>query len=714
MNIEELIKNNVNLEDYLKEYGENSKFLLAYYLQDNSRITKNYYAYSKYLSNDDKLKLISSLIDALYYDAINILMADIDNIYLGDASFIPTANKIFNGLVELDKIGKIDITKITSSVFLYRSNPIYFVKKDPTIIRRLYNLDVNVLREILNYLASINYTFTESDEHFIGYCILKDAISFSFFLNNCQYDSNIEKYLSERISDLSKEDAFIIYSKIKNSNKNYIIEPLLAKLNYNNYDYQTIVKDKDICINSDVSKQEDIFKLLNEIKKNDFYANIILVMNRVDMNIVNEAEKIIGDKLKIMPLANQMHDSFDGYYSIKYQPYYDVEYIRKSEDKLNLYASMVNDTVDKDGDIKSLSPLEKYIAAYILTSKFAPYREVEAGENRYQSRSVYEFINSITNTKIVCVGYTHLLREILYRMGIKDTMEWSVKIDASSKYDSTDHSRMMVHLIDSKYGIDGIYMSDPTFDNRKDIKKEFSHMLMSHDELLEIDKDAKLDYKMLRADETMLMESGLDIQNAYKLFRKPIPKDVLIRAHLAVNHFLDKNMKMVNDGKYDFLEYCEMAESIGIYDVYQKNKERVFNELQKLSIDEIMYNYPGLFNDFFHDLLMYFKDKLQEMKIDTTFTGKFDQDKREVLFGYQFKFQTDGFENEQLTIEDINKLRAVIPISTVNKRGEAKFFIKMDNNMSINEQLDEILSKLIELNDICQNITRNNMENRVK
>ena len=715
MSIEELIKNNANLEDYLSEYGENSKFVLAYYLQDNSRIIKNYYAYGKYLSIDDKLSLISNLIGNSYYDAINILMADIDNIYLGDENFIPKANKLFNSLIELDKIGKIDITKITGSVFLYRSNPVYFVKKDPTNIRQFYNLDTNVLYEILIYLASINYTFTESDDNFIGYCILKDATSFSFFLNNCKYDPNIERYLSGRISNLSNEDTFTLYSEIKNSNKKYIIEQLLSKLNYNNYDYQTIVKDKDICINSDESIMGDVFSLLNEIKKNGFDANIILVMNRVNMNIINEAFKIVGDKLKIMPLANQMNNRIDAYYQINYQPYYDVDYIRKSEDKLDLYASMVNDTLDKDGDIKSLSPLEKYIAAYILTSKFAPYREVDKENDSYKSRSVYEFINSVTDTKIVCVGYTHLLREILYRMGIKDTMDWSVKINANSEFNSTDHMRMMIHLVDSKYGIDGIYMSDPTLDNREDTKKEFSHMLMSHDELLEIDKGARLDYQMLKADDTYLMSNGLNVKNSFEAFRKPIAKDTFIKAHLALEHFLDKNMKMVNNGEYDFLEYCDMAAKIGIYDVYQANKEKLFNKLQKMSINEIEYHYSSLLDDFLHDLLLYFKDKVKEMGINTTFTGRYDHEKNEVLLGYQFKFQTDENKNEQLTLDDINKLLEVIPINIVSKRlGEAKFFIKLDNNMPISEQFGEILNKLKELNDVCENITRNNTENRLK
>ena len=713
MNIEELKNNNVNFEDYLNEYGENPKFIFEYYLQDVSRILKNYYSYGKYLTNEDKLKLLSKAINDLNYNAINVILSDIDNMYLGDNNFIPLADELFSNLIELDKIGKIDITKITGSIYLYRSNPIYFVKKSPKYIKFFYNLDINTINEILNYLVSINYTFVEDDRYFIDYSILANPKIFVYFLQNCKYDSSIDNYINAKIGELSKEEMMFLYYELINSDKKYFQDKILGILNFDNYDYKTIIKDKDLCLKYDESKKESIFSLLNEISKNGKNANIILIMNRVDMSIINEAIKIVGDKLKIMPLVNQMSERFNEYYEIHDRPYYDVDYIRKSEEKLDLYASMVNDTKDKDGEIKSLSPLEKFIAAYIIASKFAPYKEVEGNEKSYKSRSVYEFINSTTNTKIVCTGYVHLLREILYRMGLAYTMDWSVKTDTNSEYDFSDHTRMMIHLIDSKYDIDGIYMSDPTLDNRDDTLKSFKHMLMSYDEVLTVDRSSGLTNEMLRADKTYLMGSGLNVVNPYELFRKPIPKETLIKAHLAIEHFFDKNMRMVKDGNYDFLEYCEMAEKLGFYEIYQNNKERLFNELEKMSISEINYNYPGLLDEFLHDLLPILSNKLKESGINNEITCKHEDNM--ILVGYTYQFATEELNNRNLTINDIELLKEVIPLNRINKRtGEARFFIQIDNNKKVFEQYDEIIEKLCELNNTYQSITSNNNENMLK
>lgn len=708
MNIEELIKSNANLEDYLKEYCESSSFIYHYYLQDLNRIARNYYMYSSFLQDEDKIKLISKAINILDYEVINIIIKDLDNTYISNDSYKETINKVFNELVDLDKDGKIDINKITGSVFLYRSNPVYFVKKNPKNIRYCYNLKYDVALEILEYLASINYHFIEDDCYFIDHTIIANPDLFIFFLNNFNYDFNVDLYIRNKIKDLTKKEKYSLYEKIISNGKNNFANEIVHQLNINNYDYGTIIKDQDLCLVYDEKNHNNIFSLLSEINKNGFSANVILVMKRVNMDIVNEAYKFVGNNLKILPLANQMTDTFDEYYQISHQPYYDYENIKKSEDKLDLYAKMVMDTKDKDGDIKSLSPLEKYIAAYILTSKFAPYKEEGKGDKGYTSRSVYEFINSITNTKIVCVGYTHLLQEILYRMGIKDTAFWSVNINENKVSDTNDHARMMIHLVDSKYGIDGIYMADPTFDNTESSKKKFDHMLMSHDELTEIDREVT--NSNLKADEYTLMESSLKVKDAYTLFHKPIPKDALIKAHLAVEHFLDKNMKMVDN--YDFLEYAEMASKLHIYDVYQNNRDKIFHELGKMSINEINYNYPGLLDDFFYDLFELIGNKMKENGVNSNLICTYDHEKDMALIGYSVEFQTEEFTERNMTVDDVIKLSEIIPLNRISKKnGEARFYIKLDNDKTIIEQYDEIVNKLCQINDV---ITSKKNDNKLK
>ena len=710
MNIDELLKSNANLEDYLNDYYQNPEFIFKYYRQDINRIIKNFYIYSAFLNIEDKLYLFKVAIDNRNYEVANELLKDIDNLYLGFTSYKETIDKVFNELIELDKEGKIDINKLNGSVFLFRSNPLYFIKKNSNNIKKYYyNLDINTINEILNYLFSINYKFREEDEPFITKCVIQEPSCLASFLKQAQYDPSIDNLISAEFDKLSNNDLYALYNNIKNSNKENILYNILSKLNYNNYDYNTIVKDKDLCLNCDTDKDK-VISLLKEIG-NNYKANIILVMNRVDMDLVNEAYSLVGDSLKILPLNGQMSNRFDDYRNLKDCPYYDYNHIKQSEDKLNLYASMVNDTKDKDGDIKSLSPLEKFIAAYILTSKFAPYKEENNGRG-YESRSVYEFINSITKTTIVCVGFTHLLREILYRMGITDTMDWHVKINGQVSSNG-DHMRMMIHLIDQKYGIDGIYMSDPTFDNRKDTELKFNHMLMSHDELLEVDKN--IDLNDLKANETILMEDGLHVSDAYSMFRKPIPKEVLVKAHLALEHFLDKNMKMVNDNNYSLLEYTAMASKLHYYEIIDENKEKVFNELQNMSINEISNNYPNLLDELLYNISSNIERKLKENEINIPLVSNYNHEDRKMFIGFKYEFASQEFPNRSLTIEDINELREVVPNNRINENyGEAKFYIEVDTNKKVSEVYGEAIDNLIELNNLYQNITRNNKKNEVK
>ena len=709
MNIDELLKTNANLEDYVNEYYENPKFMLDYYLQDINRITKNFYLYSAFLFADDKLQLFKIAIDNKNYEVANVLLIDIDNIYLSSHAYKETIDKVFSELIELDKDGKIDINRLNKSVFLYRSNPLYFIKKDTSNIKHYYyDLDINTINEILNYLFSINYKFMKDDEPFITKCVIKKQSCLISFLQKAEYEPDIDNLISDEFNKLSCEELYELYNNVKNSNKENILYRMLSKLNYNNYDYNTIVKDKDLCLNCD--NKDKLISLLKEIG-NNYPANIILVMNRVNMDIVNEAYSLVGDSLRILPLANQTSDRFNSYRNLKDHPYYDYNYIKQSEDKLDLYASMVSDTKDKDGDIKSLSPLEKFIAAYILASKFAPYKE--GSNNGYDSRSVYEFINSVTGTKIVCTGFAHLLKEILYRMGITDTIDWSVKVNDSSFADSGHHMRMMIHLVDPKYGIDGIYMSDPTFDNRKDTELNFKHMLMSHDELSKVDRD--IDLNDLKANEINLMEDELHVKDAYKMFRKPIPKEALVKAHLALEHFLDKNMKMVNDGNYDLLEYTEMADKLQFYDISEANNEKVFNKLENMSINEINNNYPGLLDNFLYNLSTVINNKLQENGVINSLMIKYNHDEEKTMLGYKFRYQSEEFPEYDLTQEDIDELKELIPLNNVNKRtSEIMFYVEINKDKKVSEQLNELINKLIEMDSICQNITSKNKENEVK
>ncbi len=530
------------------------KLLFDYYLQDAERVLINYYAYSKYLSYQDKLKLVYSFLKNANLLAVDEILTDILTKYYD--KYPKEIDELLKYLLKLDKEKKIDVDNFIIKNNIYQLDPWYAVKKNIHNIRNLYYINnYQLLYTILEYLNEKKYHFSLLDKRLIGEEIVKNQDILIYFINNSYYNDDVIAIITAYFDKLDKQTLYNIYQKINNDNiKDFIV----GTVNFDNFDINTVIDNYNIYLMTD-HQHDKTLSFLKIAKERHFMSNIILIMERVDLSFVKKAERIYGNKIKVSPIANQeCKVAFTGPWNM---PYYSVSKIIKSEQTFDLYTKTVIDYKDQDGDIKSLSPLEKFIAAYIMTIKFAPYKEEKNKEKSYVSRSVYEFIAKGTNKRIVCVGYVHLLKEFLMRMGIKDTIDWFVMVP-SDTLENEGHLRMMIHLVDYKYHIDGIYMSDPTWDEKGLMKTSIHHMLMSYDELEKVDRNISIDD--LFADEYEKMEEELDVTNAYELFRKPIAKDTIIKACLALNHFLDLEMKMVKNDEYSEQEYQEMANKLGI------------------------------------------------------------------------------------------------------------------------------------------------------
>ena len=70
-----------------------------------------------------------------------------------------------------------------------------------------------------------------------------------------------------------------------------------------------------------------------------------------------------GDKVLFRPTNN----TYVGEESYTYDEY------KKKEAIIETYANSLRDTKDKNGNVKHLTPYEKYIASHIITTKFALY-----------------------------------------------------------------------------------------------------------------------------------------------------------------------------------------------------------------------------------------------------------------------------------------------------------------------------------------------------
>ncbi len=136
---------------------------------------------------------------------------------------------------------------------------------------------------------------------------------------------------------------------------------------------------------------------------------------------------------------------------------------------------------------KDLSVFEKFLYAYDVTKHFKKYKE---SIDKDSARDLYKIVNN--DEYMVCVGYANLLMDLLKRLGI-DSYDYGVGVDTG--YDKVDlnsedvdvqsknegHARVIVKITDPKYNLDGIYISDPTWDNDLD-NDLYTYALMTFDE----------------------------------------------------------------------------------------------------------------------------------------------------------------------------------------------------------------------------------------
>ena len=133
-----------------------------------------------------------------------------------------------------------------------------------------------------------------------------------------------------------------------------------------------------------------------------------------------------------------------------------------------------------------LSPFELYTKLYEIVKDFKKYRMEEETMYYGKSRSVSEIL---FNDYIVCAGYVNLLQTFCKRFGLTTGyMPVSVMHDEQENPTITNHARLFVHLKDEKYDIDGVYISDPTWDSMGEIK--YNHLLMTLEEI-DCERDSK-------------------------------------------------------------------------------------------------------------------------------------------------------------------------------------------------------------------------------
>lgn len=232
---------------------------------------------------------------------------------------------------------------------------------------------------------------------------------------------------------------------------------------------------------------------------------------------------------------------------------------------------------------KNLSPFEKYIYAYNIAKK---YKNYYFSSDSNESRSLY---NVLENDYIVCVGYTNLLSDLLDKLQIPN-IQLSVSVDSSynnvgngniplenKPINNAFHSRIYVSIVDSKYGINGFYIGDPTWDSY-DGYDLYNYLALTDEEITETRNYNRLNL------------SGVDelfnINSVHEFYDK-------------INFLLDKR---VNNKFYGF----ESVKDI-VFCLIDRLKEMDSNFIEQLKrrysfIDDYSYKYPDDLTDLLYDL----------------------------------------------------------------------------------------------------------------
>ncbi len=560
-----LVDNNFDLEYYYQYFSNNS-----YYVY--SMLNKYDELVPKYNIKGNELWL-STMLKVIEPDKNNELFLKHLNanklnhgllkefVVVLDREFITQDNvidivyaSIMNDELTFDKLHTIFVPKLVNKYYLE------LVKKDIRFYTSYITAVDTWLDDKNNYESLIEYLFPLRIEYmFFRFCkfdhmVLKDnefliklikdnQIGHEFITN--YYGFTVNKHLLELYNYLTsrKEECW-----------DRVLFTYRTILTNNNFIVESIISDLDIRYELKEDNRELILDTLRKLsERGNFNANINIKCDKYDPLFFEETEQIFPGKILISPkeLQGRGHCS------------YSIYEIKEKERILNNYAKSVLYSKDNEGNIKELSPLEKYLAVYRIVTNFSHYEENEMSSNDDSSRALYQLIDS-KKTFMVCLGYSNLLVDLLRRVGIIDCIPVSVvamPFGSTFSYAFPNHSRVSVYLKDDKYGIEGIFMADPTWDsiderdyeeNYKPYDLPITHALMSKSEVLAIDKVSHQEPNLRLKDfiegiHNRIKSNGnqnISIEECENLFNKPIPKESIAQALLSVDYFSYKDKRI--------------------------------------------------------------------------------------------------------------------------------------------------------------------------
>ena len=315
----------------------------------------------------------------------------------------------------------------------------------------------------------------------------------------------------------------------------------------------------------------DIIIALYYMKANNLQGKLKVVMKFYEG--VNKKANILSENLDYLKNYQEMLDGIDNSLGISGIEFSYNSSEEKKEDDLTFSLKQI---IEKEELIKMMeddilyndfSPLERYIAIYDFVTTFRKYKEEDKEKaHESHSRSIYEILDS-RNDALVCVGYAYFMERLGQDLGI-NVKRVSSRLIAM-------HALNRVELIDSKYGVDGVFTTDATNEESYKRRGIFKYTRFLYEPEDEADKDREQ-----HISPEVLIDAIINVRRArYKNFSEQDYQDLRM-SYSITKPFSNDGKSCYGEKAYD--EYCNRAyEEIKNIPISEIDKKRPLLEISE-------------------------------------------------------------------------------------------------------------------------------------
>ena len=362
--LKELIDKKLDLTPYFDLYKDNELFLKNYFLMNPDKIDETNYklipsdilgsVFEKYLDSNVDSKLVNEMfLMLLKLDKVN---KNIDDkiVKLYSEKRLELDKTIINGLIKAYpvQILKADFNNLSILIDYYKNQNanIILMPNFQEFMKLMFEHNV-VLDSVFS--KAVLYEMTKEPDVQKLSNLLKQA------LNSNIIDDKLLNNLLDDINLLNMEYIKVIFDYYKQRNIEVNKDLFLKKLNHNNYNIDVLDQEEDIFLDVKDNNKTQILEFLTKLKEKNYLKTVYLTIDVVDRDFVENANRILPNQIKISPKKHQTGEIF-----------YDADDILHKDKILQTNADVLKGNKSRSGNVKELSPFEKFMAAYLMTTRF--------------------------------------------------------------------------------------------------------------------------------------------------------------------------------------------------------------------------------------------------------------------------------------------------------------------------------------------------------